>query len=290
IQNSDFVIYSYIQITRRELKLQNVYVYNKVYDGTNTAELVSSENISIANKIFGDDVSINVARLNPRFDSSEVGTNKKVIIDVTTALSGKDINNYYIDAIESQGLTIYPYSLSTTINGIGTIEVINKRGLTEKDKVDLIPLNATLSVQPIYADSQRYVSIYGKIGKYLKGNAEFAIGYEISFIVNGENVSIDNNLYLSIPQVKNIISAYFLTGQKTGEINYTIENGNMLFDLSQISEDVNSVFFTKTKVLFKAWQIILIVVGVILLIALLVLLFIIIRKRKVDRNSVHEKI
>ncbi|MBQ9795472.1 MAG: hypothetical protein IJW36_00725 [Clostridia bacterium] len=290
LKNSDLVIANFIKITRRQIKLHNIYIYNKVYDGTDKAELVSTENITISNTISGDDVAINIERLNPRFDNNQVGTNKKVILDASAALVGKDVANYYIEEIQTQGLTIYPYSMSVEVRGYGRIEIINKRGLTEKDKVGLIPLNAVFVVTPIYAESNEYVSIYNRINNRLKGNNEFAIGYQMSFLVNGENIPVNNNLYLSIPSVKNLTGVYFLTGQHNGAISYTNENGNMIIDLSQISEDVDSVFLTKTKILLKAWQIVLIVIGSVLIIATAVLLFIIIRKRKIDRDSVHEKI
>ncbi len=290
LKNDDLIIYNYIKITRREIKLQNVQVYSKVYDGTDKAEMVSTENITISNIISGDDVAINVSKLNPRFVDSSIGTNKKVVVDANTALVGEDIGNYFIKAIEAKGLTIYPYSLSVNIRGVGKVEVINKRGLTEKDKVSLIPLNAVLSVGMIYAETQEYVSIYSKISKYLKGNNEFAIGYDIKFIIDGQEFAVDNNLYVSIPGVKNLTGAYFLTGQKSGAVDYAYEDGNMLIDLKQIDENVSHIFLTHPKILLKAWQIVLIVIGALLVIAGIVLVLIIIRKRKVGRDSVHEKI
>ena len=290
LKNTDLVIYNYIKIMRRELRLQNVQVYSKVYDGTDKAEMISTENIVISNAIVGDDVAVNVLKLNPRFMDSSIGTNKKVVVDANNALTGEDVGNYYIKTIETRGLTIYPYSLSVNIRGVGKVEVMNKRGLTQKDKVALIPLNAVLKVSVIYPETPEYVSLHSRISKHLKGNNEFAIGYEIKFIIDGEEFAVDNNLYLSIPNIANLTGTYFLTGQKTGRVEYAFEDGNMLIDLSQIDENISHIYITKVKILLKAWQIVLIVIGVILLIAAIVLTFIIIRKRKVGRDSVHEKI
>ena len=72
------------------------------------------------------------------------------------------------------------------------------------------------------------MNIYNRINNRLKGNNEFAIGYQMSFLVNGENIPVNNNLYLSIPSVKNLTGVYFLTGQHNGAISYTNENGNMI--------------------------------------------------------------
>lgn len=290
LKNSDLIIYNFIKITKRKLQLLNVAIYDKVYDGTDKAELVPNQNVRLSNWVEGDDVSVDLTKLNPKFTDFSVGTNKNVKIDIVSALTGKDVQNYYIDEIQLDGLTIYPYSLSTTVNGVGKIEITNRRGLTEKDKVTLIPLNATLSVQPIYEGSNIYVSIYGRINKYLKGNNEFAIGYTISFLINGENVAVDNNLYLSIPYVKNSTGTYYLTGHKTGNLSYNVESGYMIIDLNQMDSKVDRVFITKVKYLLKAWQIVLIVIGGILVITGVVITFIILRKRKVDRDSVHEKI
>lgn len=290
LKNNDLKIQQFIKIIKKQIILQNVSIYSKVYDGTDKAEFSGIENITISHTIKGDDVSINLERLNPRFENSNVGTNKRVRLDAGAALVGKDINNYYIEEVQIEGLTIYPYSLSVNIPGLGTVEVENRRGLTEKDKVALIPLNATLDVTPIYEGDNTYVRIYHLINKSLKGNNEFAVGYEINFLINGQKESINNNLYLSIPMVKNLTGVYFLTGQQSGAVVYNFENGKMVIDLSQVNGDVSQIYATKTKLLLKPWQIVLIVVGAVLLIAGVVLVFIIIRRRKVDRDSVHEKI
>ena len=95
---------------------------------------------------------------------------------------------------------------------------------------------------------------------------------------------------MSVPQVKDITGTYFLTGQKSGEIKHSTENGNMLIDLTQINGNVSQIFMTKVKYLLKPWQIVLIVIGAVLVITGVVITFIIVRKRKIDRDSVHEKI
>jgi len=290
LANSDLIIYDYIQILKREIKIQGIEIYSKVYDGTDKAEMVSKTDFPIYNSIKDDDVHVNGLKLNPRFENSSIGTDKSVIIDAANSLIGMDAGNYFVKPVEIKGLCIYPYSVSLDINGLGKVEVINKRGLTNKEMVNLIPVEAILKVNVIRPETHEYVSMYNKINKYLKGNNEFALGYEISFMINGNSSPINNNLYLSIPKVKNITGSYFLTGQKTGSLEYGYEEGNMIIDLTQIETNVSHIFITKTKILLKAWQIILIIVGILLIIAMAVIILLIIRKRKMSRDSIHEKI
>lgn len=289
--NVDLIIYDYIKITKRPLDLIGIYVYNKVYDGTDKAELVSYDNIKVGNKIGNDVVVVNVEKLEIKFTDVSVGTNKKIsIIAPEGSLGGSGAKNYYLNDDEIEGLTIYPYSLTAEVQGFGNVSIVNMRGLTEKDKVDLIPLNATFSVEPIYINSPKYTSIYSSISQYVKGNNEYVVGYSIALIVGGEKIEIDKNLHLSIPYARNLNGVYFLTGVQAGKIDYEVNHGNIIIDLAQINVDVDSFFLTQRKILLKPWQIVLIVLAGVLVISAVVLVFIIIRKRKTKEYSVHEKI
>lgn len=289
--NRDLIVYDYVKITKRSLTLTGVNIYNKVYDGTAHAELVSYETIGFINKIENDVVVIDAEKLEIKFTDVNVGTNKKVsIIAPEGSLGGSGAKNYYLNDVEIDGLTIYPYSLTAQVNGFGNVSLINNRGLTDKDKVDLIPLNATFSVEPIYINSPRYTSIYGSISQYVKGNNEYIVGYTIALIVGGEKIEIDKNLHLSLPYAKNLNGVYFLTGAQAGKVDYDVETGKVIIDLSQINVDIDSFFLTQRKVLFKPWQIVLIVIAGVLVVAVVVLVFIIIRKRKTKEYKVHDKI
>ncbi len=288
--NTDLIINDYIKIIKRPLTLTGINIYNKVYDGTDKAELVSNETIGVSNKIENDVVVVDDEKLEIKFTDSSVGTNKKVSIIANDAIGGSGAKNYYLNDIVIEGLTIYPYSLTAEIPGFGNVSLINKRGLTERDKVDLIPLNATFSVEPIYINTPKYTSIYGNISQHVKGNNEYVVGYTIALIVSGEKIEIDKNLHLSIPYARNLNGVYFLTGAQTGKVEYDVNNGNVIIDLAQINVDVDSFFVTQRKVLLKPWQIVLIVVSGVLVIAAVVLVFIIIRKRKTKEYSVHDKI
>lgn len=288
--NSDLIISNYVKIHKRQIQLNGIYVYDKVYDGTTDAQLVSTEGIGIVNKIATDDLVINADKLSVKFENSNIGANKSVLIDAANAIGGKDYNNYYVDEIVVNNLTIYPYSLSAYAEGYGEVILFNARGKTEKDKVNLIPLNATFSVEVIRVDSREYADIYGDISRYLRGNTEFAVGYKITMIVGGRSVPIDKNLYLSIPNLETATGLYFLTGSQTGRIDYDESGNNIIVDLSQMNVEVNTLFLTQRKILLKPWQIVLIILVIVLVVAAVVLTLVIVRKRRHKDYVVHEKI
>ena len=292
LKNEDLIISEYVKITKRTITLTGVSVYNKVYDGTDKAELVSTQNIEIQNIIEKDksDVVISAENLVVKFTDASVGTNKSVLIDTSTALTGAAVGNYQISNVKVNGLTIYPHSLSALVPGYGYVSLLNNRGLTEKDKVGLIPLNATLSVEPIYYESVDYMEMYNHISKFVKGNNEYAIGYRLKMIIGGENVDIDKNLHLSIPYVKNLTGTYFLTGEQVGAVNYDVNEEYIIVDLNQINVNIDSFFLTQRRVLLKVWQIILIVVVITLVVTAVVLAIVIVRKKKHKEYSVHDKI
>ncbi len=279
-------INEYIKITKKVIDLDEVYVYDKVYDGNDVAELKTKQGIVLKNKYEGDNVILD--QVDVRFADVSVGTNKTVVVMAT--LGGTDAGNYKIKNLTLDGLTIYPYSVSVTVGKIGEITIYNKRGLTDKNLVNLIPLNASLNVTPIYADSVAYSKIYGKISQFLRGNNEFAVGYKLSMFVGGDEKEISNDLYLSVPKVKHITGAYFLTGSRANGLEYKISGNRVNIDLKSVNGEIERVFLTKKRILLKPWQIVLIVLTCIAIIAAVVLAFIIIRKRKHKVYSIHEKI
>lgn len=290
LKNQDLLINNYVKINRREIRLSGLQVYDKVYDGTDNAELALTENIKIINTVNGDNISLNAENLGVKFENKNVGVDKVVLIDAKDALVGLDVKNYIIKNATVTGLTIYPYSLTDRIENVGEITIINRRGLTDKTKVDLIPVNATFRVVPIYADSKEYVDIYKHISQHFTGNNEFAIGYKLELLDGGKAVTIDNDLYLSIPNIKNLTGSFFLTGTMSGSVNYKMESNKIVIDLSQIDENISQIFLTQKRILLKPWQIILIVTLVVLVVATVILVVVILRKRKLERYSVNEKI
>ena len=290
LNTTELIISNYITIEQKEIELSGISVYNKVFDKTDKAELIDPENIKILKKIAEDDLTLDPTKLNVKFEDYSVGTNKSVVVDASKALIGTAATNYKIKQINIAGLTIYPYSINCVDKGLGSIQLINKRGLKERDKVDLIPLNAVLNVEPIYPDSVEYSKIYANIQDYVKGNKEFAIGYKLILTVNGREIDIDKNLYVSIPNAKNLVGVYYLTGSRAGKVETSSNGNNLVIDLSQIETDVETFFLTQKRILLKPWQIVLIVVTSVMVVAAGVLTFVILRKRKHKEYSIHEKI
>ncbi len=293
LKTQELVIMNFIQILPKEVELTEFIIYNKVFDNTDKAELMNVEDIKITNRVKDqteDDVSLDASKLVLKFEDYSVGEGKTVYVDASKALKGNKASNYKISNFRIFGGTIYPYSISCSDKGLGNVQLINKRGLTEKDKVNLIPLNAVLHVEAIYPESVEYANIYKHIQGYVKGNREFAIGYKFILMVNGREINIDKNLYISIPNVKNLTNAYYLTGTQTGSIKYEESGNNLIIDLNQIETDVNTIFITQRRILLESWQIVLIVVISAMVIAGVVLTFVLLRKRKNKEYSIHEKI
>jgi len=290
LNNVDLIINNYIQITKRQILVSNIKVFDKVFDSTTDAEIDKTQKISLSRVIEGDDISVDAEKIKASFANMNVGLNKKVVVDLSECLSGASALNYVLSNAEVSDVAIYPYSVTADLPGGGSITLYNERGLTDKTKVALIPINAVLTVNVVRPESNRYVAIYKKIRDYLRGNNEFSIGYELNLMANGKEQKISNELFLSTPKVKNLTGSYFLTGDKTGSVKTSNTKSLLIIDLQQIDNDVEYVFFTQAKILLKPWQIVLIVLAGVLLIAGVVLIFLIVRKRKIDRDSVHDKI
>lgn len=288
--NNVLEIRDMVKINRREIQLDGLYVYDKVYDGTVEAKLGPIDNVRILNSVLGDDITINEEKIAVVFDSEKIGVNKSVTINTSSSIVGEDANNYFINPIMVAGLTIYPHSVETFVEGYGKVALINNRGLTEMDKVSLIPLNATLRVEAIVPDSAEYAAIHSKISQYVRGNNEFVIAYKLVMVVGGEKVDIDRNLHLSIPGVANSTGVYFLTGQQAGKVESSSGDGNIIVDLKQMNVNVEMFFVTQKKVLLKPWQIALIITSSVLLVGAVTLTFVLIRRRKIRDYNVHEKI
>ena len=293
IINADLIIPNSVTIKRKELLLSGVSranIKDKMFDDTNIAYWATTDNIELQNKYAEDDVSIDKEKLILLFEDKEIGHNKTVTLDTSEILVGTKAKNYYVKNMTISGISIYPSSLKVNVFGVGEVEVINLRGATEYDKVGLIPVDSRLVVEAIRAEDAIYAEIYATIEKHLKGRVEFAIGYQIYMIVNGTKVPVNNDLYLSIPSVKDSTGIYFLTGSQTGEIGAKTSDDRFIIDLQQIDFDVDKIFITINTVLLKPWQIALIVITAVAVVVAVVLTFVIIRKRKFREYSEQEKI
>ena len=289
--NSELIIKNFIQITRAELKLQNLQVYSKVYDGTTKAELVEGVKLGIIGIIPGDKVSIeNLSNIRLNFEDAEVGTNKKVVVDATSAITGDSAHNYYVASSNVEGLTIYPQKISAEVEGRGIIELINNRGLEDKELVALIPIGAELKVVTFLKESNTYIEYYPQIRDRIRGRNEFVVGYQIVMMVGENIVPISNQLHLLIPSIEDLTGAFYLSEGETGEALSTTVGENLLIDLEPVNGELECVFLIHRKTLLTGWQIALIVIGGVTLIAGVIVTVILVRRHKKGKNAVHEKI
>ncbi len=289
LSNNNVTFLNCIKIMKRQLDIIGIKVNDKVYDGTLDVVISQNADIKLQGIIGDDDVNLIVDNLNIKFSDSSIGLNKKVNVNSETALIGADAQNYKLNNT-SITASIYPYSVSTNIDGVGEITITNKRGITDSNLANLIPVGATLKVEIINVDTNEYVNIYDKIVRYLSNSNVFSIGYVLKFEVNGISKNIDNNLYLTVPNEERLTGAVWLTGKQSGQLDYEIQGNNIMIDLNQMNSNVNTIIILEQRVLLELWQIILIVIGSILLIAIIVVVFIIIRRKKKKEYSINDRI
>lgn len=299
LSSSTFEIANYLQIQRKQIKLVNVNVQNKVFDNTTVAKVQQQNGkaIDVVGEIMGEELMINASLLTINFEDKEIGLNKKVTVkNIRNALTeiNCNANNYTIEnemEVETKA-GIYPDRITKKVEGLGEISIINLRGLNSEDNdlITLIPINSRIEVKIIYQDSPEYRNVYRVFGKNVRGNNEFAIGYSLKLISNETVQDISKDLYVQVPNIKHLTGAYYLTGQSTGKISYALTGEGVLIDLQGLSVDLDKLMFTQQRILLKVWQIVLIVILFILLIVVIILLIIIIRRKKKKDYSVHEKI
>lgn len=291
-----YVIKNCVRINKKNLKISNIILCDKVYDGTTEVFISNMQDVVLEGVIGTDIVEINFAKLNFSFANAEVGLNKEVnILNIANCLEGDHKFNYNIQLtdIEYNNPSIYPYSITADVGKYGQITLVNERGkVPGSSYVNLIPIGAKLDVKIIERNDVNYRDIYRFIEGHISGNREFAVGYQISLIVNGNQTSVPNLLYLRLPiegKMKDVVS---LSNEQTLVLKRTDEtkNDTFLIDLSQINSDVDIIFISRFKVLFEVWQIILIIGAFVLVIGTVVTITLIKRKQKLKKYSVNEKI
>lgn len=290
LTNSTLTIIGVMRINRKPIDIVGIVADDKVYDGTNAVTLSGTENINLRGIVADDDVSLLLDNMVITFENADIGANKDIGVVSDNTLTGEDASNYVLNPVTGITASIYPYQVSTTIEGFGEITVINERGLTDKSKVSLIPIGATLSVYSFVNDSQDYLNIYNLIASYLSNGRVFEIGIELHFVQNGVELNLSNDLYISLPKVDRLTGVVYLTGENTGELTYTEQENTILVDLSQFEADVNTLFITRQRVLLELWQIILIVIFSLLLLIAIIIIIVISRKRKKERYSINDRI
>jgi len=299
LASTTFEIFNYLQIQRKTIRLVNVNVQNKVFDDTTNAkpQMQTGKAVDVVGEVEGEQLIINSSLLKINFENKEIGANKRVkVSNIGNSLQevNCDAHNYTIEDEMWVDTTagIYPDRVTTTIDGLGEISIINLRGLNSEDDnlITLIPINSRIEISVIYQDSPEYRNVYRVFGRNVRGNNEFAIGYSIKLMANEVVHEVSKDLYVQVPHIKHLTGAYYLTGNSSGKIVYSLSSEGILVDLQGLSVDLDKIMFTQQRILLKAWQVVLIIVLFILVIVAIILIVIIIRRKKKKDYSVHEKI
>lgn len=288
--NSSLAISAVIKINRKALNIVGLVVDDKVYDGSVGVTISDDANVRLSGVVGDDDANLVIENIRLSFENPEIGENKNIIVEINNTLTGEDSTNYRLNPISGITATIYPYSVSTYIEGFGEIEVINQRGLTDQSKVSLIPIGATLKVGTFDNDSSEYLDIYNIIANYLSNGRVFEIGLVLSFEQNGIEMNLPKDLYISLPKVDRLTNVVYLTGQNTGDLTYVDQGETILIDLNQINDDIDTLFVTKQRLLLKLWQIILIIFLLLLLIIIIIIIVLVLRKKRKERYQANDVI
>lgn len=301
LRTDNLLFENVIKINKKEITLDGVKVYDKVDDGTDTAEYQLDAQLRWLGVLPNDLVeSPNPENLSLRFAKDangkvKVGYNVNIVIDASRVLKGEDSDNYTIK-VNGTTANIYPYSISTEVEGFGKIEVRNDKGLinlihgTKHELAGLIPIGAELKVELVRVDTPEYVSLYPNISRFLNRNRNYAIGYKITFTNNNITTNLSNKLTLVLPTVARLTNALMLNANSSIQLEYEVDNDSLVVDLSQTNYEPYTFVLVQQRVLLKPWQLILIISLAVLLLAIVIIVFIVVRKRKKARYSLNEKI
>jgi len=309
-KRSGVLINQVVKIVPKVINIENIEVYDKVYNDTDSAVaqfgLASGHSKYIIKFVYlEDDVYLLPQELKVYFTSSpitvnanlvdlldgSIGADKNVVIDARTALAGRDKANYVLGDLGNGLLnyknlkTIYPYQITATVKGVGNVTLTNTKGRSDYTKANLLPVGAKVSLvaNRIEPNSVGYREIEEKISSYLSRRNTFACGYKLTLLDNnGMEIKISNELSLTLPNEENIVNLVSLTGDISKNVQFRFDDlGNIVIDLSQIEEDISTFCLIQNRALLKAWQIVLIVVlSLVAAAGIGVAVFFIVRRRR----------
>ena len=285
LENTSIIIEKLLKIEKKEITISNVNVYDKVYDMSTNANLKNVNEIRF-NSLVGNEqlaIDLTVGEVYAQFDNAEIGRNHTVTVDVSKAVVGDNETvkaNYIIKPVELNGVSIYPYSVSVNVAGFGTISLFNDRGKVDPSKADLIPIDAKLTVNVIYPDSQEYSQLYRYFSNLVSNQNRFAIAYKIQLSENGSKIDIPKGLYLSLPSVARLKNVVCIGDSSSANMRFEYKGDNVVFDLEQFDKNVETIALIQQTQILKVWQIVLIILITLILITIIVIILIIIRNKK----------
>ncbi len=302
LTNDSVTILNCMTIKRKSVLLYNLKAQDKLFDN-NTTATVDTTNVRLSDDV-NEQLGVAKSKLNFVFESANIGLNKQIRLTDADILIGpaEIVMNYEVPKnLITLTASIYPDKVQAVVPNVGIIEVFNELGKTDPSKVNLIPISTirsgsnvtyvkpTLNVELILKDGNKYTEIYSTIAGYLDRN-DFAVGYVLTFDVNGTKLRISNELFAKFPNVQSLTGAFYLTGQQTGSVGYRNTSDGIIINLSQINTQISAFYFTQQRVLLTWWQILLIVLSIILLIVLIIVIIIVVRRKKEREYSLNEKI
>lgn len=279
-----------LQINKKQISLNGIQVYDKVFDGTTDATVKEASKLYWTGVLENDVLDTpDVQKLKLEFSKKEVDRDISVIINAQDLLTGRSAGNYKLNEVNAKA-TIYPYSREVHVDGYGMLTLFNNRGLEDFEYANLIPIDATLDVKTIKLDSIEYVQLYPIISKYFVSGRVFAVGYRLQWKLGVQTQPISRLLHLQMPNVAKLTGAAWVIGERTEELKYSQNESFVTVDLNQIKGEGITIILTQERSLLSWWQILLIVLLIILVIVMVVITIIVIRKRKLEGYTIHDKI
>lgn len=300
LKSTTSLIKEFIKVTQREVTISGLEFYDKVYDGSANAIIKDYSKITLNNIIDGDVVGLiqddTISTLvAATYDNADIYENKTITVDVSRAVVGQDSSNYRFKTANITGGKIYPYEIvPSNLENTG-IKFVNIRAKTEEDwynYVGLIPIGATLEVQIIENGAEGFADLYRQLNNYISRSNVFSRAYKFTMKFNGNEINIDNNLFLVVPSAEKLTDVIFIAGEQNNKIDYTKQDDGLLIDLRDMGnvKGLDYLVLLHEESFLAVWQIVLIVIGVVGIIVGIVLTIVIIRKKKLKSYEINDKI
>lgn len=269
------------KINPAELTLTQITIPNKVYDGTEEV-VVNVDDITISGILPGD-TGVEFLRQNLKFyvENCNIGEDREVFLDWSTALIGPDSSNYTI-VPPKMTIDIHPYELTYHLAGYGIFKVV------DIDRKALIPIDSRIIARSYERGSAEYRQAYSWIEGQISQGEKFTECFKVVIQVDGVNLKVPSGLYVYMPKVNKVTKViqvpnndmYFNLeyAQEANFIVVKVQQGEALFGI------------TARTTYLPLWAIILIVIGSLILIAIMVFIFILIRRRTKNKYSSYDKI
>ena len=293
MSTESFVTEPLLRVNMKDVYIEGLQIYNKVYDETNVATYYLIDGkyelkgvLDKDNNSANFDIDFDLAKFTFA-DNSEIGLNKPVSVDLSGALLGEFSGCYNVVAPTDLKASIYPYSVEAELDGVGKVTIVNKRGrddCTNQDMVKLIPIDAVtkkpkLVVKEIEYETEKYFEIYDKIASFMS-KKKYKKGFALVLSANNTDTALSNYLYLALPDTKDNQTILYATENNAGKFEMETIDGQLMFDLNNNTELLKAIIVLKDRTYLKWWQATLIIVGAAVVVGTAVAVFLVLRAKK----------